>query len=266
MTLYDADLSSDGRLNARDVFVLMNALIGVTTLPAARGTAREWSGKTAIKLYTDVPEDDASRVCREVDAASLGEKPTVNFAMSYGQFVNKVTIPATIAEGGSLSVRLLKLDGEGKTKYEWNFFFDEAQDGVVTLDMTDLIDGHSFLGAGLYAIEIAGSANAKVIERNAVIRAVAEGRRDLLRAVAHGRADLRKAAAAQQQEDMLHQAAPEQRHERLGRLARHAFEPFSLAACQNDRLHALRPLFRGLVCVRALQIISPLHLVKSKGF
>ena len=170
-TLYDADLNADGKENLRDVLTLMTLIVGGdVSLPVFRGEERVWKGKTTIKLYTDAPDDDASRVCRAVDAASLGENATVNFAIKYGQYANKVTIPATIAESGYLAVRLTRLDGEGKPKNNWEFTFTSAEGGSVTLDMTDLIDGHSFLGAGLYALEIVGSANATLTERNAVIR------------------------------------------------------------------------------------------------
>lgn len=170
-TLHNADLSGDGKVNGRDVILLMSLIVGKDVgIPEPRGAERKWVGKTQIKLYTDVPEGDVSRVCREVDAASLGEKPTVNFAIPYGQYINKVTIPASIAEGGSLGVRLNMLDGEGVPQYEWNYMFTAAEDGAVTLDLTDLIDGHSFLGAGLYSLEIVMSQNATLTERNAVIR------------------------------------------------------------------------------------------------
>lgn len=169
--LLGADLNADGKVNVRDVIELMKLIIGdEADVYVPRGEERVWKGTTTLLLYTDVPDTDGSRVCRTVDAASLGANASVNFAVPYGQYVKGVTIPASIAEGGSLLVRLNKLDGEGKPKYEWNYTFTEAENGFVKLDMTDLIDGHSFLGAGLYSVEIVGSENATLTERNAVIR------------------------------------------------------------------------------------------------
>ena len=166
-----ADVNADGRVNSRDVILMMKKIAGGSAeFVFPRGAEYRAAGETTLLLYTDVPDTDGSRVCRSVDAASLGETPSVNFSIPYGQYVKSVTVPVSIGEGGSIAVRLEKLGGDGSPKYEWNCYFNLAVGGKVTLDVTSDIDGRGYLGGGLYSLSIVSVKNATLTERNAVIR------------------------------------------------------------------------------------------------
>ena len=170
-TLNNADLNGDGKVNARDTILLMSFIVGKDVeFVVPSGSERVIKGETTLKLYTDVPEGDADRVCRAVDPASLGEKASINFALPYGQILKDIKIPVKLGEGGSISLRLNFLDGEGDPKFYFNFWFGEAEDGCVTLDLTRDVNQDPVIGAGLYSLEIIDSTNATVTERNAVIR------------------------------------------------------------------------------------------------
>ena len=165
-----ADVNGDGKANARDVILMMMKIAGgEADFVFPGGSQFKYSGETELKLYTDVPDTDGSRICRAVSVDALGESPSVNFAIPYGQFLKKVTLPVSLAENGGIAVRLEKLAGDGSPKYEWNYYFNLAPGDKVTLDMTDG-GAHSTLGAGLYSLVIVSAVGASVTERNAVIR------------------------------------------------------------------------------------------------
>lgn len=162
-----ADVNGSGNVNARDIIMIMKKLVGDDVeFVQPTGEAFEYTGTATDLLYTDVPASDASCVNRPKAASGFGGDASVNFALSYGQAIERLEIPASAAGSGAYSITLSKTDGAGASAVVETFT------GTVPAGEGQkiVIDPERECGPGLYSLSVSAASEISLVERNAVIR------------------------------------------------------------------------------------------------